>query len=113
MKLTKEVLSTGVPVFQTVHETAQGGFTLDTTGLTIGNTLAAGTPMIINEATRLAKPATLDTDAPNGLLYQDTEIQVGAELSVVIRGTVYNRRTPAISATLKDKLPLIVFSQSF
>lgn len=66
--ITKTTVSTGLAVFQNVEWNAQGGFTLDTTGLTIGALLPAGTPMGFDEATRLARPvlaATLTADATN------------------------------------------------
>lgn len=56
LQITKEVVSSGVQVWQKVFETAQGGFTLDTTGLTSGVTMPAGTPITFDESTRMAKP---------------------------------------------------------
>ncbi|MEZ2446120.1 hypothetical protein AB6805_30605 [Chitinophaga sp. RCC_12] len=55
LKITKEVVSSGAPVFQKVIETARGGFTLDTTGLTSGATIPGGTPIAYDESTRKAK----------------------------------------------------------
>lgn len=56
----KRVTGTGsIPVFQGYGKDislAQGGFGLDITGLTVGKIIPAGTPMIFDEATRLAKP---------------------------------------------------------
>lgn len=51
----KEVVSSGVAVWSTVHETAIGGFTLDTTGLVADSILPAGTPVGYDESTRIAK----------------------------------------------------------
>ncbi|HEY4207987.1 MAG TPA: hypothetical protein VGM31_14285 [Puia sp.] len=53
-------------IWQRVHENAQGGFTLDKTGLTDGQTIPAGSPFGYNEATRLArviKQMTMFSDA--------------------------------------------------
>ncbi|SEV88862.1 hypothetical protein SAMN05428988_0152 [Chitinophaga sp. YR573] len=55
LQLTKEVVSSGIPIFQKVFETAQGGFTLDNTGLTKGSTIPAGAPIAYDESTRMAK----------------------------------------------------------
>lgn len=107
------IVNTGVPVWQKVDETAQGGFILDTTGLTAGNTIAAGTAMVIDEATRKAKPTTADTDTPAGLLFESVVIGPGVAVDVVLRGTIYARRGATVSAALKAKLPNIIFSQSF
>ncbi|HRQ17708.1 MAG TPA: hypothetical protein PL085_11570 [Agriterribacter sp.] len=194
LKITKETLSGGIPVFQSVFETAQGGFVLDSTGLPEGFTIPAGTPISYDESTRKAKPlitatvyetaggsataykvkkghaagfvagqyvagsvggaayaiTTIDTSnanydvinvgttlgaiaegaaifrssatgasagalmvSPRGLLYEDTEAEEGIDLAVVIRGTVYARRTPAVVAEVKALIPNIIYSQSF
>ena len=56
----KRVTGTGsIPVFQGYGKDislAQAGFGLDITGLTAGSIIPAGTPMVFDEATRLAKP---------------------------------------------------------
>lgn len=58
----KRTFSTGdIPVFQGTGkdiQLAQGGFKLDTTGLVAGAIIKAGTPMIYNESTRIAKALT-------------------------------------------------------
>jgi len=68
-ELKKEVLSDGIPVWQGGNvETAQGGFILDATGLSTGDTVKAGTPVGFDESTRKAviiKTATLQADATN------------------------------------------------
>ena len=55
LTVTREVSAGGVPVFQVNHTNAIGGFTLDTTGLTAGALVPAGTVMGIDEANRKAK----------------------------------------------------------
>ena len=51
----KKVYSTeGTPVFQKVLENAQGGFTLDMTGLTSGEEIPKGALFIYDESTRKA-----------------------------------------------------------
>lgn len=55
----KRTLTTGdIPVFQIAKPIVllQGGFALDTTGLTAGTVIKAGHPMIADEAARTAKP---------------------------------------------------------
>jgi hypothetical protein len=189
----KTTVSSGVPVWQKVLEVAQGGFILDNSVLTDGDTVKAGTPIGINESTRKAKVVKTaqlhanalnsDTDyqvekghhfkvgdkvgkteggaayaitaidtsnadydvitvgttlgvaltagdvlfessasggsaaavavTPNGLLYDDVDVADGASLSVVLRGTVYDRRIPAAGSVVKAKIPQIIFSQSY
>lgn len=112
----KTTVSAGVPVFQSVVEVAQGGFSLDATGLTAGATLAAGTAIIVDEATRKATVVDADTDNPMGLLQEDVVIAANAEVSIVTAGTVYARRVahaPSKTAGIIAKLPKITFSQSF
>lgn len=189
----KTVVSSGVQVWQKVLETAQGGFTLDNTGLADGLTIPAGTPVGYDESTRKAsvlKTATLQADAtntatkyrvlkgspiavgdnigsakggaayavtaidksnagydeltvsttlgvalsagdaifqssatggtaaaykvtPKGRLYQDVVAAADADVAVVLRGTIYARRAPGLSAELQGLTPLIINSQSF
>ena len=116
---TSKTGSRTIPIFQKVLETARGGFTLDATGLTAGETIPAGTPMVFDEETRKAKKATLTGVDPDevsdakGLLYTDVVIEANAPVDVVLRGTVYARRvTPAIDEAHRKALPLIIFSES-
>lgn len=63
---TKVSAGAPIPIWQRVHENAQGGFTLDKTGLTDGQVVPGGSPFGYNEATRLArviKQATMTRDA--------------------------------------------------
>lgn len=101
-----------IPVFQKVLETSRGGYKLDTTGLTEGEVLKAGTAMSFDETTRIAKKATGAEDVA-GLLYNDTLIEDNAFVTILTRGTVYENRIPAIDQLVKDALPLIIFSKSF
>ncbi len=60
--------TTGVPVFQLVHETASGGFVLDDSTIAAGTELPAGTVIGFDETTRKAKVgkiATLQANATN------------------------------------------------
>jgi hypothetical protein len=183
ISLTKTLTATGIPVFQKVLEVAQGGFTLDTSGLTAGAVIVAGTPMTFNEATRLAKKASAGSAAvpavdagyydatsedegallivaadastgevllatvqasyrgskivaagdyvtlveepteavaavasdAKGLLAEDVVVGDNTSLSVVVRGTVYERRITDVTVTAAQKaaMPNIIFSQSF
>lgn len=185
---SKTTVNSGAVLFQKVLEVAQGGFTLDDSGFSVGATITAGTPIGFDETTRLAKVAkvaVLHADAANnattyqvkkghyfkvgssinlaggtaraitvidtsnagydvltvgttigaaasaganvfisdagytavkGLLYSDVVLDANglADIAVVLRGTVYDRRIVApIPASVKTSLPLIIFSQSF
>lgn len=190
----KTTVNGGVPMFPKVIENAQGGFVLDHSTLTVGDTVKAGQPLSINEATRKANVVkvakvyenasnsatdikvykghhfkvgdyiaktvggaayaitaintsnaaydtltvgttlgvalTADTDVlfqssatgasaaaysytAEGLLYEDTDVSVGASVSVVLRGTVYERRVPAVPAAVKATMPHIIYSSSY
>lgn len=114
MLLKKEEEIKGIPVFQKVLETARGGFSLDIAGLTKGEILPAGTPMTYDGATRKAKKANANGSDVKGLLYIPVKIEDGATVSIVTRGTVYEKRlTEAPSAQIKAKLSLIIFDDSF
>lgn len=71
LQLKRDVAAGDIRVWQNVFETASGGFTLDTTGLTTlpaGSVLKAGLPVGLNEATRKArviKLAVLQANAAN------------------------------------------------
>lgn len=101
------------PIFQKVLETARGGFSLDTTGLTADEIIPAGTAISYDETTRKAKVANVDGSDVKGLLYEDVKVTNGAPVDVVIRGTVYLNRIPETPEEVIAALPLIIFSESF
>lgn len=192
MNLKKAIASYGVVIWQFILETAQGGFSLDITGLTEGGNLPGGSLISFDESTRVAKvvkSATVQANAPNnavnirvnkghlfkvgdnlartiggaayaitaisttdpgydqvtvgttlgvaltagdalfqsntsgataaatltlkGLTKEDYLIASHTDVAVVMRGTVYARRIPAVAAELRAKLPLLIFSESF
>lgn len=115
----------GIPVFQKIIETAQGGFTLDREDTTPAGTIVkAGTPVTFNEATRLASISGMTNLNVKGLLKDDITVpdddEPEVDLAVVIRGTVYERRIVdedgaalTIASNVKAALPNIIFSQSY
>lgn len=113
---TKTSASSATVVFHRIDTTLPGGASLDATGLTAGDTLAAGTAIIVDEATRKATVVDADADTPTGLLKDDVVIADDAEIAVVLEGVVYTRRiSHAASKTtaIKAKMPRITFSNSF
>lgn len=56
-----------------------------------------------------------DLSALKGLSYESVIIGTNgvASVSVTIRGTVYARRIPPISKEIKEKMPNIIFSESY
>lgn len=114
MRLKKQEEVRGIAIFQKVLETARGGFTLDITGLTKGSILPAGTPMTYDGATRKAKKANADGSDVKGLLYTDVKVDDDTTVSIVTRGTVYEKRIEGgVDVAIKNKLPLIIFDDSF
>lgn len=190
----KTTVNGGIPVFQSRLESAYGGFVLDHSTLTVGDTVKAGQPLGYDEATRKAKVVklfkvyenasssataikvykghhgkvgdyvavtvggaayaitaidtsnalydtltvgttlgvalTADTSVlfqssatgasaaaysvtAKGLLYEDTDVSAGVSVSVVTRGTVYERRVPAATAVVKAAIPQILYSSSY
>lgn len=82
--------TSGIPVWQTVLETAQGGFTLEDSGIAAGSTIAAGTVISFDETTRKAKVAKMGVlqanAANNATTYRLTKghnIEVGDSLFLV------------------------------
>lgn len=88
-----------VPVFQGTGKDlslAQGGFGLDITGLIAGSILMSGTPMIFDEATRLAKPLVTakvyETAGGAAVVYKvakKSQVKVGDYLASVQGGKAY------------------------
>jgi hypothetical protein len=60
-----------------------------------------------------AAAATYGITGKSGLLYQDYEVDDDVTVSVVIVGTVYARRIPAMQQALKDSFKRITFSDSY
>lgn len=94
--VTREVSAGGVPIFQQNYENAQGGFTLDTTGLTAGAIVPAGTVMGADAATRKAKvikTAKVQANASNTDVAIKVEkghlFVVGDYLAAVVGGKAY------------------------
>lgn len=95
----KKVSSTGtIPVWQTGKSpiTAQGGFTLDRTGLTVGDVIPAGSPMNYDESTRkakLVKTAKLQASATNSAtaykVFKGHLIKVGDYIASAVGGAAY------------------------
>lgn len=57
MGITQTSTKSGIPVYQGTTkdiQVLQGGCLLDITGLTVGNTIPAGTPVVYDETTRVA-----------------------------------------------------------
>lgn len=104
----------GIPVFHKTITTVPGGFTLDPAGLTVGAVFPAGSPVVYNEATRVAKKAN-DNGSEDivGLTKEDIVVATDAPVTVVVGGIVYERRITAIPSPVKAKLPkTLIFSNS-
>lgn len=65
--ITKSTLNSGIPIFQKIIETAQGGFTLSEPTLAAGTTVPAGTVIGYDETTRLAVVAKFGVLQANAL----------------------------------------------
>ena len=96
----KRTLGVGsIPVFQGTGKDislAQGGFGLDITGLIAASILPAGTPMIFDEATRLAKPLVTakvyEAAGAADVVYKvakGSQVKVGDYLASVQGGKAY------------------------
>jgi hypothetical protein len=87
----------------------------DRDAVTVGTTIGAATAGDTMYASTATGPTASALPAINGCLYADTLVEVGQDLSVVIRGTAYARRVPysaAIAAALKANGAYITYSQS-
>jgi hypothetical protein len=107
MSLSVKKVSGGghVPVFQTVLENAQGGFSLVKTGLS--GTVLKGTPVFYNEADRKCTPfkcavlqANAADDATVYRVIKGHHLIIGDQLAAVVAGQ--NRAITAIDTTHAD-----------
>jgi hypothetical protein len=77
--------------------------------ITVGTTLsadavAAGAILFVDD---------IGVSMAKGLLLDETVIATGVDVSVVLRGTVYENRIAPVDATLKALMPHIIFSKSY
>ena len=76
-----------------------------------------GEAIAVGDVLFKANDATGAVSGDFGLLYEDTDVQAGevTDVAVVIRGTVYENRIPAIAAYIKETLlpATILFSKSY
>jgi len=87
----------------------------DTLGVGSGNSLGVAIDageVLFEGPTAGTDTAALKTE-PKGLLMEDAVAQASEPISVVLRGTVYQRRLPCGACdAVKAALPMIIFSQS-
>ncbi|GAA4328531.1 hypothetical protein GCM10023184_18460 [Flaviaesturariibacter amylovorans] len=95
----------------TAIDTSNANYDVFTVGTTLGVALVAGDALFQSSATGASAAALMVT--PNGLVYEGITVEENAPLSAVIRGTVYERRIPAIPSAVKSGIPNIIFSKSF
>lgn len=90
----------------TAIDKTDAAFDKVTVGTTIGAAAAVGAEVFVDDA---------GYSGTKGLLYSGVIIGNNgiADVTVVIRGTVYARRIPPVSAAVQAKMPNIIFSQSF
>jgi len=96
----------------TVIDTSNAAYDSLTVGTTLGDALTADTSILFQSSATGAAAAAYSVTA-KGLLYEDTDVADGVSVSVVIRGTVYERRVPAATAAVKTALPHIIYSLSY
>jgi hypothetical protein len=96
----------------TAIDSSNASYDVLTVGTTLGVALTADTDVLFESSATGASAAAYKVTA-NGLLYNDTIVATGASVSVVLRGTVYARRVPAVPAAVKTAIPQIIYSQSY
>jgi hypothetical protein len=96
----------------TAIDTSNAAYDILTVGTTLAVTLSAGDILFKSSATG-ASAAALDVTV-RGLLYSPKVVGSDDSVSVVVRGTIYERRyTPGFPSAVKSALPSIIFSQSY
>jgi hypothetical protein len=94
-----------------IDTTTSALFDTFTIGTTLGVVLSIGDVLFQSSATGAS--AAVYAVSARGLVYQDVDVATGADVSVTIKGTVYERRIAGVTAAIKALLPNIFFSQSF
>ena len=102
------LINSGAGTAQAITEidTSNANYDLVKVGTTLGVAVTAGDAIFVGD---------IGATAPKGLLYASVEIGANglAEVTVVLRGTVYARRIPPVPTAVRAKLPLIIFSESY
>lgn len=98
------ILAGGTARAITVVDTSDPAFDLLTVATTIGVAGTAGDKIYVND---------IGATAPKGLVLDAFTAAQTADISVVIRGTVYENRIPPVAASAKLLIPHIIFSKSF
>ncbi|GAO43790.1 hypothetical protein [Flavihumibacter petaseus] len=94
----------------TAIDTSNSAYDTITVGTTIG-AASAGAALFQSSATGASSAALMVT--AKGLSWDDVEYAEDASVSVVLRGTLYARRAPAVPSSVVTGLPLIIFSNSY
>lgn len=109
----KTNVSSGIPVFQKMIETAQGGFVLDHATLIVGDTVKAGQPLGYNEATRKASVVKLakvyenaNSSAVAIKVYKGHHFKVGDYLAKTVGSAAYAITIVDTSNALYDTLTI-------
>jgi hypothetical protein len=77
--------------------------------ITVGTTLSA-------DAVAVGQILFVDdygVTSAKGLLFDEVEVGTGIDVTVLLRGTVYENRIAPVDATVKALMPNIIFSKSF
>jgi hypothetical protein len=94
----------------TIIDQTNAAYDAITIGTTLGVALSVGDVLFQSSANGAA--AAVYSFSARGLVYQDVDVVTGADISAVIRGTVYENRAPS-TAAIKALIPSILYSQSF
>lgn len=95
----------------TAIDATNAAYDLITVGTTLGVVVTANVTVLFQSSASGASSAAYSVTA-KGLLKEDTDVAAGESVSVVLRGTVYERRVPSVNAVIKAALPHIIYSQS-
>jgi hypothetical protein len=88
----------------TAIDTSNASYDALTVGTTIGVAGTAGDAIYVND---------IGATGPKGLLLDRVDASATADITVVIRGTVYENRICPVAASIKTLLPNIIFSKSY
>lgn len=94
----------------TAIDTANASYDVLTVGTALGS-LNAGD--VLFDSSAAGASAAAIRNMPSGLLHAPVKVGAAEGVSVVTRGTVYERRIPGLIQAMKDAMKGILFSQSY
>ncbi|PKP11959.1 MAG: hypothetical protein CVU09_00225 [Bacteroidetes bacterium HGW-Bacteroidetes-4] len=107
----KIAVAVGGKSYAATLDTSNADYDTFTVGTTLGVAITAGEVLFESPAVGATAGALMYT--PKGLLYESVTAGDNESCSVLLRGTVFEKRIPLVPTAVKSAVPNIIFSQSY